>query len=205
MLHLIQCRRALLDDAVLRSMFAARKRVFVDLLGWDIPVLAGVYEVDQFDTSEAIYLVITDAAGHHRASARLLATTVPHILDTMFSSLCAGPVPRGPTIFEITRFCLDRRLTANERRNARDELITALVAYGLHAGITRYTGVATPGWIEQVMGFGWQVHLLGPRREIGGLSLGALAIDIDTTTPALLRCTGVIETCNLAAELADVA
>lgn len=205
MLHLIQCRRALLDDGVLRSMFAARKRVFVDLLGWEVPVLAGVYEVDQFDTSEAIYLVITDAEGHHRASARLLATTGPHILDTMFSCLCAGPVPRGPTIFEITRFCLDRRLTAHGRRSARDELITALVAYGLRVGITRYTGVAARGWIEQVMGFGWLVHLLGPRREIGGSSLGALAIDIDTTTPALLRCAGVIETCNLAEELADVA
>ncbi len=27
--------------AVLRSMFAARKKVFIDLLKWDVPALAG--------------------------------------------------------------------------------------------------------------------------------------------------------------------
>ena len=42
-----------LSDRVFRSMFEERKRVFVDLLGWDIPVLAGRYEIDQFDDDEA--------------------------------------------------------------------------------------------------------------------------------------------------------
>ena len=205
MLHLIEGPRTHLDDAVLRNMFAARKRVFVDLLGWDVPVLAGAYEVDQFDTPDAIYLVVTDAAGNHRASARLLATTRPHILDTMFASLCAGPVPRGPTIFEITRFCLDRRMAARERRIARNELVSALVRYGLRADVTRYTGVAAPDWIAQVMDFGWRVQLLGPRRDIAGSPLGAIAIDIDAATPGLLERAGIFGTLRFAEEVADVA
>ena len=41
------------DDRLLRTMFEARKRVFVDLLKWDVPVLEGAYEIDQFDTREA--------------------------------------------------------------------------------------------------------------------------------------------------------
>src|SRR3546814_5947244 len=36
-------------DAAMRAMFAARKEVFIDLLKWDLPVLAGAYELDQFD------------------------------------------------------------------------------------------------------------------------------------------------------------
>ena len=38
-------------------MFEARKRVFVDLLKWDVPVLDDAYEIDQFDTPDASYLV----------------------------------------------------------------------------------------------------------------------------------------------------
>lgn len=42
-----------LSGRVFRSMFEERKRVFVDLLGWDVPVLARRYEIDQFDDDEA--------------------------------------------------------------------------------------------------------------------------------------------------------
>ncbi|GLJ00718.1 hypothetical protein Sbs19_45390 [Sphingobium sp. BS19] len=48
-----------LSGRVFRSMFEERKRVFVDLLGWDVPVLARRYEIDQFDDDEAVYIVST--------------------------------------------------------------------------------------------------------------------------------------------------
>ena len=57
--------------ALLRAMFAARKAVFIDLLGWDLPVLAGQYEMDQFDDEHARYLILSDN-DDHLASARLL-------------------------------------------------------------------------------------------------------------------------------------
>lgn len=205
MLYLIDSARLHLEDAVLRNMFAARKRVFVDLLGWDVPVLAGRYEVDQFDTPEAIYIIVTDGPGNHRASARLLPTTRPHILDTMFACLCDGPVPRGPSVFEITRFCLERGLAARERRAARDELVSALARFGSRAGITRYTGVAEPGWIEQILAFGWRARLLGPERDVAGSRLGAIAIEIDAATPRLLERAGIHGTLAFADEVSDAA
>ena len=88
------------EHIALRSMFAARKRVFVDLLKWDLPVLAGRFEVDQFDDPHATYLIVTDREGEHLASARLLPTTRPAILDALFPHLVAGPVPRGEGIAE---------------------------------------------------------------------------------------------------------
>lgn len=205
MLHLIDCTRPHFENVVLRNMFAARKRVFVDLLGWDVPVLAGRYEVDQFDTPDAIYLVVTDSEGNHRASTRLLPTTQPHILDTMFAALCDGPVPRGSTIFEITRFCLERSLATRERRAARDELVSALARYGVRAGITRYTGIAEPSWIEQVLAFGWRARLLGAQRDVAGLPLGAIAIDIDAATPGMLERAGISGTLTFADEISDAA
>lgn len=191
MLTVIKSARPAPEDALLRGMFEARKRVFIDLLGWDLPVLAGRFELDQFDTPEAIYLILADEHGTHRASARLLPTTKPHLLDTLFAELCDGPVPSGETVFEITRFCLDRSLGARGRRAARDELVHALARYGLDHGITLYTGVAEPGWLDQILAFGWHCRLLGTTREIQGSRLGAIAIDIDAGTPRLLERAGI--------------
>lgn len=65
MLHIFETGGRPAEGAVLAAMFEARKRVFVDLLGWDVPVLAGRFEMDQFDDSQACYLVLTDGAGEH--------------------------------------------------------------------------------------------------------------------------------------------
>ncbi len=91
-------------DETLRAMFEDRKSVFVDLLGWDIPVLEGRFELDEFDDQRATYLIISDGAGDHLGSARLLPTTGRHILGSLFTELCAAPPPTGAEIFEITRF-----------------------------------------------------------------------------------------------------
>lgn len=104
------------QDAVLAAMFEARKRVFVDLLGWDVPVLAGRFEVDQFDNGHAQYLVLTDAGGDHLASARLLPTTRPHILGDLNPELCEEAPPRGPDIAEITSEVLTPRRRSHDAR-----------------------------------------------------------------------------------------
>ncbi|WP_263587534.1 acyl-homoserine-lactone synthase [Sphingopyxis sp. GC21] len=191
MLHLTEADCSATEDDVLRAMFAARKEVFVDLLGWDVPVLADRYEVDQFDDEHAIYLVVTDPAGGHLASARLLLTTRPHILADLYAPLCDGNVPRGPGIYEVTRFCLDRHIGAKQRRFARDRLVMALAEFALAEGIERYTGVAETGWLEQILAFGWRAAPLGRPRPIRGRRLGALAIEIDSDTPRLLAEAGI--------------
>ena len=205
MLHIFDRTAPDFGDVVLRNMFEARKRVFVDLLGWDVPVLAGRFELDQFDTPEATYVVVTGPDGRHRASARLLPTLRPHLLDTVFASLCAGAVPRGAAIREISRFCLDRSLNARDRRTARDELVSALARFGAGSGFSLYTGVAEPGWLEQILAFGWRARRLGPAGAVGGVRLGALAIDIDAATPALLARAGIGSPLALAGEVSDAA
>jgi acyl-homoserine lactone synthase len=178
-------------DAAMRGMFEARKRVFVDLLGWDLPVLAGRYEVDQFDDAHARYLILTDREHRHLASTRLLPTTHPHILGDLFAELCDDAPPSGPGIYEITRFCLERSACATRRRQARNQLVTALVDYALANGIKAYTGVAEIGWLQQILAFGWRCRPLGLPAEIGGRTLGALQIEITPETPALLAAAGI--------------
>lgn len=192
MIQLIRNVPRPLEHPVLRHMFAARKDVFVDLLGWDVPVVDGRFELDQFDDGEARYLVVTDAAGAHHASARLLPTTRPHLLGTLFPGLCADVPPTGPTIFEITRFCLDRSLDARGRRTARDALVVALIDHALANGIAHYTAIAGLGWSRQILAFGWRCRLLGPVQAIGSEEVTALEIAIEPHTRANLAATGIV-------------
>lgn len=181
----------------LRAMFEARKRVFVDLLKWDIAVLDGRFEVDRFDDEHAAYVIVTDTAGAHAGSARLLKTTRPHILDSLFPDLCASPPPHGRDVLEITRFCLDRRTSARERIETRNLLVSALVDFALERGVVTYTGVAEMGWLQQILAFGWQCRPLGLPRPHAGKLLGALRIDIDEHTRALLTANGIYRPAQL--------
>src|SRR3546814_14450066 len=88
--------------------------------------LDGRFEVDQFDDEYARYVILSEPDGTHLASARLLPTLRPHILDSFYARLCDAPPPRGEDVFEITRFCLDRNLRAAERRGVRNRLVTAI-------------------------------------------------------------------------------
>ncbi|NNM77981.1 autoinducer synthase [Sphingomonas sp. ID1715] len=177
-------------NRALASMFKARKQIFVDLLGWDVPVIDGRYEIDEFDTEHATYLVLSDPDGEHLASARLLPTDRPHLLDTHFAHLCESEAPAGPDVLEITRFCLSRNQSAADRMISRKRLVSALVDHALSRGITTYVGVAEMGWLQQILAFGWRCRPLGLPVMDGGKMLGALSIDIDAETPSLLMASG---------------
>lgn len=205
MLHILSFTPAWRSDAVLSAMFAARKRVFVDLLGWNVPVADEAFEVDEFDRPGAVYLVLTAPDGRHHASARLLPTDRPHLLDSLFADLCATPPPTGPSIREITRFCLDRDLDARKRRCARNGLVSALVDHALATGIATYTGVAELGWFRQIMTFGWECRALGAPVRSMGQTLAAMRIDVAPDTPALLAGTGIYTAANRQPEVRHAA
>lgn len=191
MLHILHSDGRPASDEALRAMFAARKSIFVDLLKWDVPVLDDRYEIDQFDDVHATYLILAEPDGAHLGSTRLLPTTRPHILDSLYAELCEETPPQGAGIREITRFCLDRRLTARERRTVRDALVATLVEHALASGISAYTAIVEMGWFQQIVAFGWRCAPLGLPQVLDGSMLVALRIDITPETPALLARAGI--------------
>jgi acyl homoserine lactone synthase/acyl-homoserine lactone synthase len=179
-------------DAALRAMFAARKQVFIDLLKWDLPALDDRFEIDQFDTPDARYLVLLDPEDlRHRASARLLPTSAPHLFGDFYSHLCTDSPPSGAGVWEVSRFCLDPAQSAAERLAARNQLVTALADYALRHGITDYIGVAEQGWFDKVRRFGWDCRALGEAQRDAGCDLLALHIRIDGDTLTGLQRTGI--------------
>ena len=199
MLHIVKEPFRPVPDAVLRAMFAARKSVFVDLLKWQIPVLDGRFEVDQFDDEHARYVILSEPDSTHLASARLLPTLRPHILDSFYATLCDAPPPRGEDVFEITRFCLDRNLRAAERRVVRNRLVTAIADHALANRISRYVAIAEMNWFQQILAFGWQCQPLGTPRWHEGSLLVALEIEIGSDTLDRLAEAGIHDQAPMAA------
>jgi len=192
MLLIIDSTNRALEHKAMRTMFEARKRVFIDLLKWDLPALADRFELDHFDDADATYLIVTDSAGEHLASARLLLTTRPALLDSLFPELVAGAVPQGKDVLEITRFCLSPGIGARQRRIARDALLVGLAEFALANKIRTYTGVADLRWFRQIQTFGWDCLALGSPVLHRGQALVGLRIDIDESTIATLAGAGIV-------------
>jgi N-acyl-L-homoserine lactone synthetase len=174
-------------EDLLREMHRVRKAVFVDRLKWDVPVVEGEYEIDQFDTENAVYLVnVDEATGQHLASVRLLSSTKPHVLAEIFPALCQDGPPNNSDTWEITRLCTSPGLPRDVAARARHKLAVALVEYGLLHGIRRYTCVIEVQNIPALIAPGWCCNPLGPPMEINGALLGAFALSIVPTTLDLM-------------------
>ncbi|MGR4892721.1 acyl-homoserine-lactone synthase [Sphingopyxis sp. LARHCG72] len=176
------------EHVALRSMFAARKRVFVDLLKWDLPVLAGRFEVDRRDGPGATYLIVSGPDGEHRASARLLAG--PSAALAPFGGRLYESAARASRIAEVTHFCLSPDIAAADRRRARDRLLYGLVDHALTHRIQRFVGIAERRWARPIEELGWSCRRLGGVPACGKAMVG-IAVDIDAATPARLAEAGI--------------
>ena len=172
-------------------MFEDRKSVFVDLLKWDLPVIDGRFEIDEFDDEHATYVIVADEDGDISARPASFQPRARHILGSLFPELCAGQAPSGPDIFEITRFCLSRRQTAASRRRTRNRLVSALVWHALGArdpNLYRRRGNRMAPADPCVR---LELPPARPPLRFESGMLGALAIEIGSDTPALLAANGM--------------
>jgi N-acyl-L-homoserine lactone synthetase len=190
MTHIIEGSREQ-EHAILRSMYAARKSVFVDLLGWDVPVLDGQFEIDQFDGPQTLYLIAAEPDGTHLGSMRLLPTSGPTLLGDIFDFLCEEAPPSKDSVWEISRFCLSRELRAAQRRQVRNRLVTMAARFALDNGIASYCCVADMPWFSQILSFGWECRPLGLPQLLPCGMTGAMEIHIDRDTPARMAEAGV--------------
>lgn len=177
------------EHVALRSMFAARKRVFVDLLKWDLPVLAGSFEVDRHDGPGATYLIVAGPGGEHQASVRLLPEPVAGLRPFDKYALKPGAPESG--VVEVTHFCLSPDIAADDRRRARDQLLFGLVDHALAHRIHRLVGFAERRWARPIEDLGWACHRLGAVHSACRRTFVGIAVDVDATTPATLTRAGI--------------
>jgi len=134
---------------LLDQMFKLRARVFHDRMGWDVQVTDG-REVDLFDDLDPAYLVSLDENYTVVGCNRMLQTTGLHMLADVFSDILDGEPPlRSATIWENTRFCIDRDHlsradTARSVSYTACELMVGILEYGRDSGISDVISVVDP-------------------------------------------------------------
>ena len=170
----------------LAEMFRERKRIFVDRLGWEVPVVDGEFEIDQFDTDGAVYLIALDPRGVQLGSCRLLPTTGPHLLGDVFPHLCEHGVPRGEDVWEITRMCTTEA-AAEAPKRVRQRLMIGMVEFALLNGIRRFTLVSHLAYLSAILAGGLDCEPLGLPQPHGDQMVGALAMNITPETLIFLR------------------
>lgn len=185
---------------ILDCMFKDRKNVFVDTLKWDIPY-DEYGERDQFDNTSAEYLVLSDpGTSNHLASVRVLRTERPHLLSSLFPTLCDGAVPCGVQVREISRLCLSPRRRAREKVEYKHLLASAMTEYALLSGITGYTAVTDLSRMSRLLSIGWRCEPLGMPLQISNSPLVALMIHMDPDTIRRLQLAGTYRSCALRLE-----
>lgn len=164
-----------------------RHRLFVERQQWDVPTFRG-FEYDQFDTPAAQYLIWLDGRGETRGVARLLPTTRPYMVKTLWPELVSGELPESDAVWEVTRFGCDHSLDPKARRRAVAEILCAMQEFGLQRGMDGYLVVTPRRLLKRVVvNAGCTVTILGPERNLGRRPAVAGYIHIDRDTLTVLR------------------
>ncbi|WP_380873960.1 hypothetical protein ACFB49_44860 [Sphingomonas sp. DBB INV C78] len=173
----------------LMQMHHHRKRVFVDELGWELPVRGSWLEVDEFDSDYAVYMMACcEETGDHLGSVRLLPSERPHMFETTFRSLCPdGPVI-GPDCWEISRLVCDpESVSGGEAIRVMRRLALALTEFAELNGIRRYTLLAESSRLPALLSMGWDVLPISLPTPWNGVDVQALMIRIGAETLPRMR------------------
>lgn len=185
MIFIVNPENRRLFAAEIEEMHRQRKRVFVDVSGWRVPVI-GDMEMDRYDRPDTTYLIAKNHPdGAVLASVRLLPTVTAHMMTDLFAAACEEAAPRGPNVWEISRFCaMPPRGSGRTRVDLLWESICGVMETALLFGIEQTIFVASAALLPLVLNCGWDARTLGPTLQDGADEITAVAVRI---TPEGLR------------------
>lgn len=188
-IKLVDAERRLQFSKHLIEMHQDRKRIFVDQLGWQLPSAGSWLEIDQFDNEYTVYLMAVSAEDErHLASVRLLPTTRPHMLNTIFVGLSDGGPVVGEDVWESSRFTIAPvGMRGTEIMRLSQYLALAHVEFALLNGIRRYTMIGETHRVATVAAMGWKVRPLCLPTDCGESKVVSLEVSIDEGTLQLMR------------------
>lgn len=170
-----------LGARVLELMHEFRRHVFIERLGWSLPLHNG-RERDQYDTAEARYVVVGDE-DRVTGCARLLPTTCSYMLPELFPQLL-GPAcaPKEATTWELSRFATSVRETHEGRILSLSkptlDLLDRVFDCARECGAKRLLLVTSIAIERLMLRAGLAAHRLAPPAAVDGSLCVALYIDV---------------------------
>jgi N-acyl-L-homoserine lactone synthetase len=144
---------------------------------------------DRFDTSDAIYLLLTKDDGTVIGAHRLLPTAGPHLLSDRTPELCAvRGVLRGADILELSAtFVAERGLDKAALENARKHLLVGLFEFCQRAGYETVTWAMPIDQLFPLLLIGLAIKPLGIPADREGVRHVAVAMTTDRAALDVLR------------------
>lgn len=175
--------------ADLLAMHRQRKAVFVDHARWKVPVVAD-QEIDRFDLLEhTLYLLAKDEPhGPVLASARLLTTAGPHLMQDLYSVSQRAALPCGPRVWEASRFCTSPQITGRSKRlSLLWEVICGVMEAAMAHGIDQVIFAANRALLPLALNCGWDASIVGATQNDGEDEFTAVAASITARGLRTLR------------------
>jgi len=166
---------------LLVQYLAARKRVFIDHLHWNVPHVDGM-EFDQYDNPLCRWVVVhefgevlggirltptTATVGCYsymlRDAQRGLLTDIPH--DVLFFE-----APVSPVIWEASRLFIAEEVPAQRRMQVQAVLMDMLSSTAFELGASHVIGIVPAVWSRWLRRLDLDAVPVGPRFTIDGTS-----------------------------------
>ena len=160
-----------LPESLHASLSAYRYGVFVKRLCWELPSAPG-REQDQFDHSETMHVMATNDVGEIVGYGRLLPCDGPYLLESLFPQLLNGmPVPRGPNVWELSRFAAMDVEGTTQRTSRCEHMAERVLLESLRccaaSGVDTLLAVSTLPVERLMQRAGVDVHRMGPPYRLG--------------------------------------
>lgn len=196
MIKILNASNRHLHQEDMAQMFRLRKKVFHDMLRWDVQI-EGDFEIDGYDQANPIYVLSHDPqTGQLRGALRLLPTLGPNMLDDTFPVLLGtNPPIRSAEIWESSRFCIEPEISQDRASNqvtiAAAELMCGVGELGLASGLSHIVTV-TDVFLERMFRrMGCAGERIAEPHKIG--SVHAVAIAWEVSEDLLTRMKAVAE------------
>lgn len=168
---LITDRNHHLHLELIEKCYRFRHDFFVNVMKWEALRRPDKRDIDRFDMPGIAHVVGVDM-GEVFSYSRLLPTTRPHLLDTIYPHMLEGnPEPVGDTIFEWTRCAVDPK--RREGRKAADPATTGMtlgvIESCLTLGIEALHVQTHPILLTRLMELGFKCKPLALPSEIDGV------------------------------------
>ena len=155
----------------LEAFHKIRKRVFFDAFGWEVPIINS-WEIDGYDALDPVYLISLNDVGQVVGGLRLLPTMGFNMLNDTFPELLPeGKRIESPSIWEASRFCIDReadiQIGPKRIHQAIAELGLGMNEIGARIGLTHIVAVYDAILHRHLSRVGCSGEPIGEPRRLG--------------------------------------
>ena len=166
---------------LLTKQFELRYKEFIERQAYNVSTF-DYMEYDKYDTPAATYLIYEGEDDSVQGVSRITPVKNSCMLKELWPELLENPRELDdPSVWESSRFCINKDLPSNYRRRICYELALANVEYSLMEGITKIVGMMPTLILRSVFErSGIFLERLGPVCNIPGFrKVQAAAIPIN--------------------------